>query len=107
LQERLKASDFDRLNPAESTREKRSAQTALWEILHVLIQRFAPITPFLSEQIYALTRGQSVDSSLPSIANPEESQSLSVFLEDWITQINISHIADAKARWKELVKRET
>ena len=92
-----------RFNLAAETREKRSGQTALWEILHVLIQRFAPITPFLAEQIHVYLHRRNA-ASLPSgcIQHEEQSEFSSVFLKDWISQINIPHITDADNRWKEL-----
>jgi isoleucyl-tRNA synthetase len=97
----------ERVKAPEGLLEKRSGQTALWEILHVLIQRFAPITPFLAEQIHTLIQEQSVDVS-PStgVSLNGDSDFSSVFLQDWIPQINISPIADANARWKERCSEE-
>ncbi|MCZ6681484.1 MAG: class I tRNA ligase family protein [Candidatus Poribacteria bacterium] len=93
----------DRLNVPETTREKRSGQTALWNILHVLIQRLAPITPFLSEQIHALIQTKStVFPSADGVENENGPAFSSVFLKDWRTRIDIPYIADADARWREL-----
>ncbi|MCH8293043.1 class I tRNA ligase family protein [Candidatus Poribacteria bacterium] len=74
-------------------REKRSGQTALWEILHVLVQRFAPITPFFAEQIHARFR-QREDTSADKFA--------SIFLGEWMEQIEVPDITDVDARWKKL-----
>ena len=48
---------------SETVLEKRSCQTMLLGILYVLVQRFAPIIPFFSEQTYASIR-MWVDSDL-------------------------------------------
>ena len=49
-----------------------------YQILIVYLQRIAPITPFLSEYIYAKLIDQ---------INPIEAPQLSIFLLDWVSQI--------------------
>ena len=76
--------------------EKRSCQTMLLEILYVLVQRFAPIIPFFSEQTYASIR-MWVDTTLPP-ADPQsqnESELSSIFLKSWISHADFPCFADA------------
>ncbi len=94
----------NRFNAAKATREARSGQTALWELSRVLIQRFAPIIPFFAEQTHALIqRRDTASSSSDGVKGECEFEFSSVFLKDWVSQINAPHIADADARWKELL----
>jgi isoleucyl-tRNA synthetase len=65
----------------------------LWEILHALVQRFAPITPFFAEQIHAHFR-QRENTSADKFA--------SIFLGEWMEQIEVSDITDVDMRWKKL-----
>lgn len=91
---------FDNLaNGAEETQEKRSNQAMLLEILYVLVQRFAPILPFFSEQTYALIRTR-MDTTSPSDCTPSqgESELSSIFLKDWISYTNFPYAADADMR---------
>ena len=88
---------FDDLaNGVEETQEKRSSQAMLLEILYVLVQRFAPILPFFSEQTYALIRTR-VDTTSPSDCTPSQDKSelSSIFLKDWISYTNFPYAADA------------
>ena len=107
----------ERFKTAADGHEKRSGQTVLWEVLRLFVQRFAPIIPFLCEQIHERMRhdwnkdlppehrpesdGQSTDSSSHTSEAVEFS---SIFLEDWIAQVDVPHIADVDARWAELSK---
>ena len=83
-------------NGAKKTQEKRANQAVLLEILYVLVQRFAPIIPFFSEQTYALIRTR-VDTTSPSDCEPsqDESELSSIFLKDWISHANFPYAADA------------
>ena len=88
---------FDNLaNGVEETQERRYSQATLLEILYVLVQRFAPILPFFSEQTYALIRTR-VDTTSPSDCPPsqDESELSSIFLKDWISHTNFPYAADA------------
>ena len=86
-------------NGAEGTLEKRSGQAVLLEILHILVQRFAPIIPFFSEQTYALIRTR-MDTTSPADypLDQDESELSSIFLQDWISHANFPDTADADVR---------
>ncbi|MFA5038485.1 MAG: isoleucine--tRNA ligase [Candidatus Omnitrophota bacterium] len=57
----------DRLYTAgRSTVQRRSAQTALYEILQVLVRVLAPVMPFTSEEIYACMKRRASDEA-PSV----------------------------------------
>ena len=90
---------FDnRFNMSETAREKRSCQTVLSEILHILIQRFAPIIPFFSEHTYALIRmRETAASSADHPQHHDEAELSSIFLTNWVSQIDLSRLADADA----------
>ena len=83
-------------NASETVLEKRSCQTMLLGILYVLVQRFAPIIPFFSEQTYASIRIW-VDTTSPSDDTPsqDESELSSIFLKNWISHANFPYCADA------------
>lgn len=94
-------SDFQRFfnnisNGAKKAQEKRANQAVLLEILYVLVQRFAPIIPFFSEQTYALIRTR-VDTTSPADcdASQDGAELSSIFLKDWITHTNFPYAADA------------
>ena len=86
----------NRFNVPETVPEKRSYQTVLSEILYVLIQRVAPIIPFLAEQTYASIR-MRVDaaSSSDCIQHQDESELSSIFLKNWVSHTNFPYLADA------------
>ena len=67
-------------NAPETVLEKKSCQTMLLGILYVLVQRFAPIIPFFSEQTYASIR-MWVDTPSPSedTQSQDESELSSIF----------------------------
>ena len=71
---------------SEEVPEKRFYQTMLLEIWYVLVQRFAPIIPFFSEQTYASIR-MWVDTTAPSddTRSQDESELSSIFLKNWIS----------------------
>ena len=97
-----------RFNASETAREKRSCQTALLEILYILIQRFAPILPFFSEKTYALIRmWEAAASAADYTQRQEESELSSIFLKDWISPIDLSHLADRDVRWKQSLEEGT
>ena len=77
--------------------KKRFCQTILSAILYVLIQRFAPIIPFFSEQTYA--------SQPYSTQRQDESELLSVFLESWVSHASFSHPTDADGHWTQLLEK--
>ena len=54
--------------------------------MYVLVQRFAPIIPFFSEQTYASIR-MWVHADSPSVdgQSEDESELSSIFLRDWIS----------------------
>ena len=83
-------------NASETVSEKRSCQMMLLEILYVLVQRFAPIIPFFSEQTYASIR-MWIDTTLPSddTQGEDESELSSIFLKNWISHANFPCCADA------------
>ena len=83
-------------NASETVLEKRSCQIMLLGVLYVLVQRFAPIIPFFSEQTYASIR-MWVEADLPSEDAPSEDESelSSIFLRDWISHANFPCFADA------------
>ena len=71
---------------SETVPEKRLCQTMLLEILYVLIQRFAPIIPFFSEQTYASIRmWVETDSPSEDTQSQDESELSSIFLKNWIS----------------------
>ena len=71
---------------SEEVPEKGAYQTMLLEILYVLVQRFAPIIPFFSEQTYASIQ-MWVDTTAPSddTRSQDESELSSIFLKNWIS----------------------
>ena len=83
-------------NTSETVLEKRSCQTMLLGILYVLVQRFAPILPFFSEQTYDSIR-MWVDTDVPSndAQTEDESELSSIFLKDWISHANFPCFGDA------------
>ncbi|MCE2395432.1 class I tRNA ligase family protein [Candidatus Poribacteria bacterium] len=83
-------------NTSETVLEKRSCQTMLLGILYVLVQRFAPIIPFFSEQTYASIR-MWVDSDLPAedTQSEDESELSSIFLKHWISPADFPCFGDA------------
>jgi isoleucyl-tRNA synthetase len=107
----------ERFKTAAEGYEKRSGQTVLWEILRLFVQRFAPIIPFLCEQIHERMR-HDWGAELPpehltesdgqyasdSSQHSEAVDFSSIFLEDWIAQVDMPHIADVDAQWAELSK---
>ncbi len=86
----------DWFNAPETVLEKQSCQTMLLGILYVLVQRFAPIIPFFSEQTYASIR-MWVDTPSPSedTQSQDESELSSIFLKNWISHANFPCFADA------------
>ena len=97
--------------------EKQSGQTVLWEVLRLFVQRFAPIVPFLCEQIHdrmrhdwrvAFPPEQLTEPDVPytnsASRTSEAVEFSSIFLEDWIAPVEIPHIADVDAQWAELSK---
>ena len=83
-------------NASETVPERRSCQTMLLGILYVLVQRFAPIIPFFSEQTYAAIR-MWVDTNSPSedTQSADDSELSSIFLKNWISHANFPYCADA------------
>jgi isoleucyl-tRNA synthetase len=83
-------------NASETVLEKKSCQTMLLGILYVLVQRFAPIIPFFSEQTYASIR-MWVDAPSPSedTQSQDGSELSSIFLKNWISHANFPFFADA------------
>ena len=83
-------------NASETVMDRKSCQTMLVGILYVLVQRFAPIVPFFSEQTYASIRVW-VDADSPSkdIQSEDEPESSSIFLKNWISHTNFPYCADA------------
>jgi isoleucyl-tRNA synthetase len=81
---------------SETVPEKRSCQTMLVEILYVLVQRFAPIIPFFSEQTYASIQ-MWVDTDKPSddTQSEDESELSSIFLKNWISHADFACFAGA------------
>jgi isoleucyl-tRNA synthetase len=74
---------------AEKSRERRSAQTALFNVLDTLIRMLAPLIPFTAEEVYSYMPGprlQSVHLTMMHPANPA-----------W-------RDADLEARWERLLK---
>ena len=47
---------------AEKSRERRSAQTALFNILDALVRMLAPLIPFTAEEVYGYLPGKRLDS---------------------------------------------
>jgi isoleucyl-tRNA synthetase len=47
---------------AAESRERRSAQTALFNILDTLVRMFAPLIPFTAEEVYAYMPGKRLES---------------------------------------------
>ena len=88
-------------NTSETILEKRSCQTMLLGILYVLVQRFAPIIPFFSEQIYASIR-MWVDSDLPAedTQSEDESELSSIFLKHWISHADFPCFGDTDGEFK-------
>ena len=84
---------------SETVQEKRSCQTMLLEIWYVLVQRFAPIIPFFSEQTYASIR-MWVDTTSPSedMQSQDESELSSIFLKNWISNADFPCFAGADTR---------
>ena len=84
---------------SETVQEKRSCQAMLLEILYVLVQRFAPIIPFFSEQTYASIR-MWVDTTSPSgdTQSQDESELSSIFLKNWISNADFPCFAGADMR---------
>lgn len=82
-------------NTSETVLEKRSCQTMLLGILYVLVQRFAPIIPFFSEQTYASIR-RWVDKDLPAenTQSEDESELSSIFLKHWISHADFPCFGD-------------
>ncbi len=90
----------DHCNALETGLEKRARQTVLSAILYVLIQRFAPIIPFFSEQTYALIRMQETPTSPPDYTqHHDESELSSIFLKNWMSHVRFSHLTDADGHW--------
>lgn len=86
---------FDnRFKASGSVSEKMSHQIALSWILYVLTQRFAPVIPFFSEQIYALIRISGTDT-LPSdyIQCQDQFGLPSIFLKHWVSHTNFPYPA--------------
>ena len=81
---------------SETVSKKQSYQTMLIEILYVLVQRFAPIIPFFSEQTYASIQ-KWVDTASPSEDTPsqDESELSSIFLENWISHADFPCLTGA------------
>jgi isoleucyl-tRNA synthetase len=103
LKERLNIStEYMREADIHSLQEKQSGATALWEILRLLVQRLAPIVPFLSEQVYVHVSGSCEEGVNSAVHATEPAAFSSVFLSDWINGTDIPHISDAEAQWQEL-----
>ena len=83
-------------NASETVLEKRSYQMMLLGILYVLVQRFAPIIPFFSEQTYASIQ-MWVDTGSPSddTQGEDESELSSIFLKNWISHADFPRPAGA------------
>ena len=79
--------------------KRRFCQTILSAVLYVLIQRFAPIIPLFSEQIYA--------SQPYSTQRQDESELSSVFLENWVAHVSLPHLTDADEHWTQLLEELT
>ncbi len=80
----------NRFNTSEAVLEKKSCQTVLSAILYVLVQRFAPIIPFFSEQTYALIQIREAAASHPDYTQrQDESELSSVFLKNWVSRFPI------------------
>jgi isoleucyl-tRNA synthetase len=74
---------------AEKSRERRSAQTALFNVLDTLLRMLAPLIPFTAEEVYSYMPGprlQSVHLTVMHPANPA-----------W-------RDTDLEARWERLLK---
>ena len=97
-----------RFNASETAQEKRSCQTALLEILYALIQRFAPIIPFFSEQTHALIRMWEAPASAADCAQrQDESELSSIFFKNWISHVDLSNLADGGARSEQSLEEGT
>ena len=83
-------------NTSETVLEKRSCQTMLLGILYVLVQRFAPIIPFFSEQTYASIRmWVDTDSPADDTQSEDESELSSIFLKHWIAHADFPCFGNA------------
>jgi len=73
----------------ERSRERRSAQTALFNILDALVRMLAPLIPFTAEEVYAYLPGTRLESVHLTTMHPA----------------NLSwRDADLEARWERLLK---
>ncbi len=73
----------------EKSRERRSAQTALFNILDALVRMLAPLLPFTAEEVYAYLPGTRLESVHLTTMHPA----------------NLSwRDADLEARWERLLK---
>ena len=58
---------------AEKSLERRSAQTALFNILDALVRMLAPLIPFTAEEVYSYMPGERLESVHLTTMHPRES----------------------------------
>ncbi len=80
----------DRLYTAgQNSHARRSAQNALYHIVHCLVRLFAPVLSFTSEEVWSYLKG-STDSS--------------IFLEQWYELPRIDGVEELLTRWQHIRK---
>jgi isoleucyl-tRNA synthetase len=79
----------DRLyTTAAGSRQRRSAQNALYHVTHALVRLMSPILSFTAEEVWSHLPGAGGDS---------------IFLEEWHTLPEVADGADLVARWEKLL----
>jgi isoleucyl-tRNA synthetase len=79
---------------AAKSRERRSAQTALYLMLDALVRMLAPLIPFTADEIYSHIPGRTADSvHLLTVAETDESFADSELQERWDRLLGVREIA--------------
>ncbi len=97
----------DRLYTAgKNSTKRRSAQTALYDLLQNLVKILAPVLPFTCDEVWRLTRTESDAQSIHEADWPEcsESQIDRALIQDWQDLLQVRDLVNQRIEQKRIAK---